>query len=226
MIGKSMRQKYKVIIGVALIGLIASVQAEQVTSGNEKSFSVRTSIGSAPGLDEGEMLGLSFPIDADTDYQLEVLAVKRFWSKSAPSLGGLLGGGIFYANNSGTDSDPDPSANDTFELSAFGVVGEAGVALKLGRHVVLETTPYLGAGGANVEITGFSDGTAPYFMYGVKGGIFVLLGDSFELGLEAGYHAVSSEVDLDMSNIGGPSSIDLTLEGDGARFAVVVGFKF
>ena len=221
-----MKQKYNVIIGAALIGLIASVQAEQVTSAEEKGFSVRTSIGSAPGLDEGEMLGLDFPIDADTGYQFEVLAVKRFWSKGTPSLGGLLGGGFFYANNSGTDADPDPSENDTFELSAFGVVGEAGVALKLGRHVVLEATPYLGAGGADVEITGFSDGTAPYFMYGIKGGIFVLLGGSFELGLEAGYHAVSSEVDLDMSNIGGPSSIDLTLDGDGARFAVVAEFEF
>lgn len=211
---------------IVWLGTISQASAEVTVSNHQKSFSVRTSIGSAPGLEEGEMLGLIFPIDADAGYQLEVLAVKHFWSKSAPSLGGLLGGGFFYANNSGTDADPDPSANDNFELSAFGVIGEAGVALKLGQHVVLEAAPYLGAGGANVQITGFSDGTAPYFMYGVKGGIFVQLGNSFELGLEAGYQGVSSEVDLDMSNVGGPLSIDLTLEGDGVRFAVVAGFKF
>lgn len=221
-----MRKIHNVLSLIFLAGVVLQAPAEVTVSDTEKSFSVRTSAGSAPGLDDGEMLGLSFPIDTDTGYQLEVLAVKHFWSKSAPSLGGLLGGGFFYANNSGTDADPDPSANDNFELSAFGVIGEAGVALKLGQHVVLEAAPYLGAGGANVQITGFSDGTAPYFMYGVKGGIFVQLGNSFELGLEAGYQGVSSEVDLDMSNVGGPSSIDLTLEGDGVRFAVVAGFKF
>lgn len=87
-----MRKIHNVLSLIFLAGVVLQAPAEVTVSDTEKSFSVRTSAGSAPGLDDGEMLGLNFPIDADTGYQIEVLAVKHFWSKSVPSLGGLLGG--------------------------------------------------------------------------------------------------------------------------------------
>ncbi len=183
---------------------------------DSKDFSIRVAIGNAPGIDEGEILWSEFPIEDDTGSQIEVLAVQRFWSRNSPSIGGVLGGGVFFSNNSGTDA----GSTDTFDLTAFGIMGQGGVAGKLGQHVVLELVPFVGVGGASVEITGFTDGSAPYFLYGVKGGVFILLGESIELGLEVAYQEFSSEVELK------PSTADLTLSGSGVRGAVVLAIKF
>ena len=101
-------------------------------------------------------------------------------------------------------------------------MGEGGIAAKLGDNVVIEAMPYFGFGGASVEITGFTDGSAPYYMYGLKGGIFVLLGESVELGLEAGYQAFSTEVEVEL---GGGVEADWTWEGDGFRGALVLNIK-
>ena len=193
-------------------------QKPDTTTKDQKDFSIRIALGSAPGIDEGEILGSSGPLNDEGGAQVEVLLNKRFWSKNNPNIGGVLGGGIFSAANSGQDG----SGGDTFDLTAFGLIAQGGIVAKLGNYIVIEAMPYLGAGGASVEITGFSDGSAPYFMYGVKGGIFAQLGNSVELGIEAGYHGFSSEVELDF----GGSTADLTLSGSGPRVAAVLAIKF
>jgi hypothetical protein len=201
-----------------VVPVATPVERAQRVAEPQKDFSVRVALGSAPGIDEGELLGVTFPVDADHGGQLELLVVKRFWNRNNPNIGGVFGGGVFFANNSGTDV----GSPDTFELKAFGIMGQGGVVAKLGQYIVVEAVPYLGLGGAHTEITGFSDGGATYAMYGIKGGVFVLLGQSVELGLEAGYHGFTSEVELDF---GGPTA-DLTLSGNGARVAGVLAIKF
>ncbi|MEE9368405.1 MAG: hypothetical protein V3V05_06030 [Pontiella sp.] len=213
-----------IILLTATLGVIASGQAEEgdkFSESKSKDFSLRVSVGSAPGIDEGEVLGMTFPVDADNGSQIEFLAVKRFWSKNHPAIGGVFGGGIFIANNSGVDADPSSSAK--FDLSAFGIMGQGGLAVKLGKHIVVEASPYLGLGGASVEITNFTDGGAVYVMYGLKGGIFVLLGQSIELGIEGSIHGFSSDVELELS----PGlTTDLTLTGSGPSVAAVLAVKF
>ena len=131
------------------------------------------------------------------------------------------GQGFFFASASGKDNE-DPSDVTEFDLSAFGVMGQGGVAYKLGDLLVLEVQPYLGVGGANVEITGFTDGDAVYFMYGIKGGAFIALGKSVELGVEVGYQGISSEVELTIGSV----TRDLTMSGDGLHASAVLAIKF
>jgi len=176
---------------------------------------MRVSLGVAPGVGEGEGLGMDFPIEDDTGGQLELLLASRHWQN--PLFAGCLGGGVFVAGNSGKEAD----SNDEFDLAAFGVMGQGGVAYKIG-DMVLELQPYLGVGGANVEITGFADGGGTYFLYGFKGGAFVALGSSVELGLEVGYQGFSSEVELDFGGV----TTDLTLSGEGLRASGVLSVKF
>ncbi len=127
---------------------------------------MRVTIGSAPGIDDFDVDGAGdLPIDDENGAQVELLLVQRFWSKTHPAIGGVLGGGIFFAKNEGTET----GGTDEAELTAFGLIGQGGVAFKLGEHVVIEAVPYFGFGGASVDITGFSDGGGAYFSYGVKG---------------------------------------------------------
>jgi hypothetical protein len=211
-----------ILVFAAVLGMATAGWAQEAgkdSAKESKDFSLRVSLGSAPGIDtfDAGIVG-DLPIDADTGGQLELLAVQRFWSKKNPAIGGVFGGGIFFANNSGTET----GGTDEAKLSAFGIMGQGGIAAKLGDYVVVEAMPYLGLGGASVEITGFTDGGAPYVMYGVKGGMLVLLGDTIELGIEVGYHGFSSEVELDF---GGPT-VDATLSGSGVRGALVLAVKF
>jgi opacity protein-like surface antigen len=162
-------------------------------------------------------------MDEDTGGQLEILAVQRYWSKNTPSIGGVFGGGIFFASNSGEESITDTFDPWEFETGAFGLLGQAGVAGKIGKNIVVEVLPYLGVGGAVTEVTtstgASDDGSGSYFMYGVKGGIFVQLSQSIELGVEIGYQGISVDVEVD----GGS---DIELSGDGARGAAVLAIKF
>ncbi len=200
---------------------VVQAPVKTVKKKNSKDFSIRVSLGSTPGIDEGEVDGLgTLSIEDETGGQLEILVVKRFWSKNNPNLGGILGGGVFLSSNSGSDQTPPVF---DYDLTALGIMGQGGVAARFGDYVVVEVMPYFGIGGASVEITSFSDGGAPYFIYGIKGGVFVLLGESIELGLELGYHGFSSEVELDF---GGGVTTDLTLSGSGVRGALVAAIKF
>ncbi len=190
-----------------------------VKNESQKDFSIRVSLGSAPGIDEEESdFWIELPISEEGGGQLEILAVQRFWSKNNPNLGGVLGGGVFFSGNSGKYLGGGPD----IELAAFGVMGEGGIVAKLGERVVVEAMPYLGIGGASVEITGFTDGSAPYLMYGVKGGVFILLSDNVELGLELGYGGFSSEVELQQGLLVG----DNTFKGSGGRASMVLALKF
>lgn len=215
----------KKFIGVAVVAMACSMTvmgeeaAEEFVEKSEKDFSVRISLGSAPGVEEWNASSLGTEsVDADGGVRVEILAVKRWWGENNPNIGGTFGGGVFFAGNSGKE----PGGTDTIELSAFGGIIQGGFAVKAGDIVVLELTPYGGLGGAENETTGFTSGNGPYYFLGIKGGVFIALGDSFELGLELGYESFDQDQEL---SIGG-ATYDTTISGSGVRGALVASILF
>jgi hypothetical protein len=99
---------------------------------------------------------------------------------------------------------------------------QGGLAVRAGQRVVFELGPYLGLGVANNEITGFDDGTGPYVLLGLKGGVFVLLGNSVELGLEVGAEGISTEQEI----TDGFDTEDVTFSGSGVHVAAVLAIPF
>ncbi|MEN7973648.1 MAG: hypothetical protein ABFR47_07415 [Verrucomicrobiota bacterium] len=201
------------------------VSAKAVQKEEQKDFSIRVSLGSAPGIDEVDFFGSS-AMKEDGGGQLEVLAVKRFWGEQNPNFGWVAGAGLLFAGHSGMS----PVATGPFiedadcEVFAFAGVLEGGGAVKIGNNVILEVTPFIGAGGAAQTITLASgledDSGASYICYGVKGGAFVLLGNRVELGIEAGYQGFSSSAEVE------GTSEEVTFSGGGIRAAAVLAIKF
>ncbi len=208
------------IKGIVVLAMVCGMSAigEEAQEKESKDFSIRVSLGSASGVDEVESNIInSGALEDEGGGQLEVLAVKRFWSKNNPNVGGLFGGGIFLGGNSGKYGN-----GDEVELSAFGGMIEGGFIAKAGEFVVFELAPYVGLGGATVNISGFSEGSAPYILYGIKGGVFFLLGEFVELGVEAGIGGFSSEIEVEIFGNTG----EATYSGDGFRGALVLVIKF
>jgi|GEM_PF-6299102 len=211
------------MLGLCVLG--SAMTGWSAANGNESSqrtktgLTLRGSLGTAPGISEAEFIG-THQVDDDTGGKLEFLAVQRFWNNQG-RVGAVLGGGLFFAGHSGTDT----VAPLEYDLGILGAVGEAGIAFKLGERVVIEAVPYLGVGSGTVELTDTStnqsdDGDASYFLYGVKSGIFFIVQDAIELGLEVGYEGFSSD-----SEVKGSSS-DLSLSGDGLHVAAVFSVRF
>ena len=193
-----------------------SVSGEEAVEKTSKDFSIRVSLGSAPGIDSyGDFSQTS--VSDDGGGRVELLAVKRFWGKSNPNIGGTLGGGIFYAGHSGSGSGFQS------DLSAFGGMLQGGLAMKAGEKVVFEVGPYLGIGVAENKISSLNSGEGPYGFLGVKGGVFVLLGSRFELGLELGYEGFVQDQEFD-NRFG--RSFHATFSGHGPRAALVAAVKF
>jgi len=183
-------------------------------------LSIRASLGSAPGWSESDHGASSYDMDDDTGGQLEVLVVQRFWSKNHPAFGAVLGAGVFFAGNSGEETEGTLWEYDT---AAIGIMGQGGVAVKIGEYIILEALPYLGAGGAVTEVTfangADDDGGGNYFMYGIKGSAFFKLSESIELGVEIGYQDIYADIDFD-------NAPDVELTGDDVRGTVVLSIKF
>lgn len=202
------------VMGFTAIGCTQIGFAEEVKQ--DKTGGIRLALGISPGISEGEIGGFTGKIDDDTGGQVEILYTRRHWTKNNPNFAGMWGAGLFFGGASGEDSGAE------FDLAYFGGMGQGGVAYKVGDIIVLEVQPYFGLGGAAVSLTGFTDGSAPYFMYGIKGGVFAQLGNSFELGVEFGYQAFSSTVELEYLTY----TEDLTMTGDGLHASLVATFKF
>ncbi len=191
------------------------VAEASVASGN--TGSIRITLGSAPGIDELEASGSTESVNDDGGGRLEMLYVHRFWGRNDSSVGGMLGGGIFFGNHALSDSGVD------VDLTTYGLLLQGGVAAKAGDNVVLELGPYLGIGIAENDTTGYSDGTGGYGLFGIKAGAFALLGDHIELGLELGYEGFSHEQEYDNGWLG---SETVTFSGSGAHVAGVLAITF
>ncbi len=57
----------------------------------------------------------------------------------------------------------------------------------------------------------------------LKGGVFVLLGSTVELGLELGYSGFASSAEYELLTVG---NIDATFTGGGAQAGLVLAIKF
>ncbi|HEY5621743.1 MAG TPA: hypothetical protein VIR77_04000, partial [Pontiella sp.] len=183
-----------IIVFAAIIGITSAGWAEEANDA-----AVRISLGSAPGWDELDLGGgLSGGIDDKMGGQLEVLYQKRFWKDELSSVAGVFGGGLFFTSATGEVTD----GIDTVEIDtrAFGVILQGGVANKVSDRVVIEVMPYVGFGLANTEIAVFGtvhdDGEGAYTMIGIKGGVFVQLSDSMELGAEIGFQRSSADYEV------------------------------
>lgn len=219
-----MKIRYVVVIAAA-VGISAAVTAEEsVVAGNiERDHGIRIGIRNAPGVDEleAEFAGVTdtVPLDAQDGLQIDVMYVRRHLGKDGSNtFGPMWGAGLFLANSTGQEI----GGTDEVEIGAFGIIGEGGVAAQLGQVVVLELMPFLGAGVATQDITGYSTGAGGYVLYGIKGGLFFRLGSSVELGLEAGYSGFASNGEIEED----PITYDVTYTGGGFQGAGVIVISF
>lgn len=218
------------IVGVAVVAMglsaLAADEITEVSSKSDKDMGIRVSLGVAPEITEVEFPGVTFNAEGDAGGQFEVLFVRRHWSKTNPDFAWIWGAGLFFSSSNGTDDDDlDPWE---YDLATFGILGQGGVAYRIGNIVVLEAQPYLGVGGASLEAqdaSGFEvlDGTASYFLFGIKAGAFVEITDNIELGVEVGYQGFNAETEVE-DLIG--FNYDLILSGNGLHAAGVIAFKF
>ena len=185
---------------------------------------IRVAIRNAPGVDEfeedfGSGSVTTRSLEEEQGIQVDVMYVRRHMGEDGKkTIGPMWGAGVFLVN--GTSGKA--SNGDKFELSAFGVIGEGGVAAQLGDKVVLELLPFLGVGSATQDITGFESGNGAYFLYGIKGGIFFKVTRSIELGLEAGYSGFTSTGEIDYPG----NTSDIKFTGGGFQGGLVGVYKF
>ncbi len=185
------------IKGMLILTAALGIATASFAEGNEKGVgkgAIRVAIRNAPGIDEVEVdfdgSVSTDPLDAKSGAQIDVMYVKRFMgADGANAVGGVLGGGVYFSGQSGEDNESE------VEISTFGLIGQAGVAWNVADVAVLELLPFIGIGASSVDLTDktntfvFESGTGAQIMGGIKGGVYFMIGDNIELGLEAGYTA-------------------------------------
>lgn len=208
----------EIIVLATVLGVAGTVFAEEVAGETvEKDHGIRVSLGYASGINEVGIDGLSAPVDDDNGGVLEVLYQRRHWSDVEDTFCGTWGAGFFFAGHSGSES----TVSAEFDMSAFGIMGQGGVAFKAGDIVVFEVQPYLGVGAANLEASmgGMTDDeSGAYAVFGIKAGAFFKVSKSIELGIEAGYQSHAGVADVD--------GIEIDYTGDGLRANGVIAIKF
>jgi len=209
-----------VALGIAATGWTQEVAVEKRAYAKH---GIRVGIRNAPGVDEFErdvIGGTSITsVDPEDGIQVDVMYVRRHLGKDGTdTVGPMWGAGVFFNGSSGKDA-----SGADYELTAFGTIGEGGIAVQLGEVVMLEAMPFIGLGGASQDISGFTSGSGGYFLYGFKGGVFFRIGDKMELGIEAGYSGFVSSGQIEI--IGG-NTYDFYLSGGGFQGGGVFVIKF
>ena len=210
-----MKSYIKEVVAIVLfcgMSVMGEESQDQLTS----DFAVRTALRITPGVSDLSYYSgaISGETKADDGGRLEVLAVKRYWSGKESQAGGTLGGGLFVGRQDGRED----GTHNKIEISSFGAMIQGGLALRGGDHFIFELTPYVGVGGAQNRIKGFSIENGPYYFYGIKGGFFFELSQSIELGLELGYEGFKQEVEYE----------NMTIKSTGSGFSggLVLAVKF
>lgn len=204
----------KVIIIAAILGIATAGWTQEDTSMKRVTpkHGIRVGIRNAPGVDEFErdLAGggtSTTSADPDDGIQVDVMYVRRHMGKDGTdTVGPMWGAGVFLNSSSGK-----AASGTEYELTAFGAIGEGGIAVQLGKVVVLEALPFIGLGGASQDITGFTSGGGGYFLYGLKGGMFFKIKHNMELGIEAGYSGFVSNGEIETLG----STYDFYLSGGG-----------
>lgn len=207
------------VIAVSMVsGFCFSEDIEEIESKDE---SLRISIGNTPGTDEVKAFGGSFKVPDEGGVSVQILSMKRFWSKNIPAIGGVFGGGIFLSTHSSSD------AEGSIGTTAFGGMLEGGLAVRAGDKFIFELLPFIGLGigfnDMNIPALGIDDnGSGRYIMYGIKTGAYFSVSDAIEIGLEAGLYAFEQDQEV---NFGGVVE-DFTFRGSGVSVSLVCAIKF
>ena len=210
-----MKSYIKEVVAIVLFcGM--SVMGEETKDESSNDFSIRISLGNAPGVSDLSYPGgsISGETKAGDGGRLEVLAVKRYWSEKESRAGGTFGGGLFVGRQDGRE---DGGIHST-EISSFGAMIQGGLAIKASDTLIFELTPYFGLGGAQNRIQGFSIENGPYYFYGIKGGFFFEVSRNIELGLELGYEGFIQEVEY--------QNMAIKSTGSGFSGGLVLAVKF
>jgi hypothetical protein len=213
------------VVAAAVLGMAETGWAEEVPSAKPKAIqdrSIRISAGMVPGIDESELLAKNYPVEPDSGRQFSVLYQGRTWAAEHPSFAGIWGAGLFYSSADGMAYDGPLVADSEYNVSAFGLQIQGGIAFRVFKVLVLEGQPYLRFGGSNVEVSGLPDEAAVYAAFGVKAGVFLELGKRVELGVEGGYQMDASDIDIAFG--GDYSQFQLTANGLQAGIVLAVHF--
>lgn len=205
----------KIVTTIITLLIAASFGSILEAQGKSNDVSVRFSLGIAPGIDEAEDSTGTYGVNDDGGARLEILAIKRFWDVNNSAIGWSIGGGFFFGNHA--LSEPGFEV----DITTFGTMIQGGLVVDAGRGLTFELGPYLGAGTADNETTGFSDGNGPYFLYGIKGSAIMLLNETIEFGVDLGYEGFTQEQEYDLG-----LTEDVTYSGSGAHVALIVGMAF
>lgn len=157
---------------------------------NPRRHSFRVSVGSAPGIDKESDADSVSP---DGGMQIEVMHILTNWGEENARFGFLYGYGGFFAYNKGVEA-----TGEAYTGGTVGIMGQMGLAARIGDHVVVELSPYLGLGAI-----------LPSWHYGIKGGVHVV-SEKLGIGVEVGYGGFNYTVS----------------SGNGPRVALVASFNF
>ena len=101
-------------------------------------------------------------------------------------------------------------------------MAQGGIVVDMGNGLRLEFGPYLGTGTAYNETEGLSDGTGPYYLYGIKSSAFMIFNETIEIGVDVGYEGFTHKQKYNF----GFGTEEVTYRGHGARVALVFGVAF
>jgi len=206
---------FGVLLLVGIIGFGSTAQARD-------EVSLRLALGTGPGINEVEIddplaVGtFTIPLDEDRGGQFSISFANRM--NADQPIGMVFAGNLFFREHKGTDV----IFGDEYKLNAYGIGISPGFFVNLSEYAHLEFKLEAGIGGAHQEITGFSDGSGPYFSFGGNIGLYSHLADRILLGVEGGFQRFRS-----FGTIEAPiADIDVDFKGDGETGMLVLGVLF
>jgi len=203
---------FGVLLLVGIVGYGSKAQARD-------EVSLRLALGSGPGINEVEYDNfLTIPLDEDRGGQFSISFANRM--NADQPIGMVFAGSLFFREHKGTDLTVFVGQN--YRLNAYGIGISPGFFINLSEYAHLEFKVEAGIGGAHQEITGFSDGSGPYFSFGGNIGLYSHVADRILLGVEGGFQRFRCFGVID-DPLG---DIDVDLKGDGEMGMLILGVMF
>jgi len=181
----------------------------------ENENSIRLSLGVVPGVDEVEFSGsggvATASLSDDTGGNFSLSLVHR--NNVEKPVGFVIAAGLFTKTHTGTDV-----VGDEVKLQAIGFSLAPGLALKVAERGHLELKVEGGIGSASQELTGFTDGSGPYYYLGFNVGGYYNINEVVSLGADVGYMNFTS--DGEVSILGGVADSKFTGSGPTANISL------
>lgn len=212
-------------------------QAIATSKRRVRDLRIEIGIGPAPSRVEETLRAGSTSIYASGSYTEELRGGTGAHLRASFTGANLYRGGGFVwgAGVAATSASMEPvqqqSAWREFAYETYGVFLLAGYGHSLGDHAHFEVTPLLGLGAASAEWWDSSasrdyqqTGFGTYSEFGVRAGIYGMLGRRFSLGAFGGYLASIGRVSVDFPATG--SASDLTIRSNGGFGGLTAGLRF